>query len=143
VDDDGVLDPLVVPDTLLVVPGFVKDDDGATEPLVVPAPPDVPELDVGEGAGTVVDEPPGVPSRSAEVEEDGVLDPLVVPDSPLVVPDSDTKDDDGATYPLVESAPPDVPEFVADDDGVYVFDSLVVGVVSESVEETKELGDGL
>ena len=29
-DDDGVLDPLVVPDTLLVVPGFVKDDDGAT-----------------------------------------------------------------------------------------------------------------
>ena len=70
----------------------------------------------------------------------------MVPDSPLVVLESGNKDDDGATEPLVESAPPDVPEFVADDDGVFVFDSLVVstlGVVSESVEEKKELGEGL
>ena len=51
----------MVPDPLLAVPGFAKNGDGATEPLVESAPPDVPELDVGEGAGTVVDEPPGVP----------------------------------------------------------------------------------
>ena len=70
----------------------------------------------------------------------------MVPDPLLEVPESGNKDDDGAIDPLVESAPPDVPEFVADDDGVFVFDSLVVstlGVVSESVEEKKELGEGL
>ena len=77
------------------------------------------------------------------MDDDGVLDPLVVPDPLLEVPESGNKDDDGAIDPLVVSAPPDVPEFVADDDGVFVFDSLVVGVVSESVEEEIELGEGL
>ena len=58
----------------------------------------------------------------------------MVPDLLLAVPGF-AKYDDGATEPLVVSASSDVLESAVDDEGVFVFDSLVVstlGVVSES-----------
>ena len=60
---------------------FVDAGDGTpkSNPAAVPVVPE-PELEAGEGAGTLVDVPSVIPVLdSAGLDDDGVLDPLVVP----------------------------------------------------------------